>query len=314
MGLLILSQIGVRFCPGGGVRLSRCLEFISPLAANQLSLSLAGGVLPSPCLHFNCLIYTLVANDLSPVRLSGCLQSCSNSFVSQSGWWCRALRTFPIHLFSLLASHLSPIPGLPRRAILSVSELKEVSNITVHLGRFVPGFFHTWRAKRVFGQRPAVVYWAQMAPAKQHCCAQPLLGWLRSFIDMVGHQADLTDHEGTTYIGATGTEAVEQTIKHAPHMILAEFGDPDLAVRAARICKEAGVAGSVGAAWNFSWKHSSIPTAARQWKMRGSSDAGTFHFVAWCRCPSFPQDGNFPRFACCGVRLSRCLQLICLFL
>ena len=135
-----------------------------------------------PCLHFNCLIYTLVANDLSPVRLSGCLQSCSNSFVSQSGWWCRALRTFPIHLFSLLASHLPPIPGLPRRAILSFSELKEVSNITVHLGRFVPGFFHTWRAKRVFGQRPAVVYWAQMAPAKQHCCAQPLLGWLRSFM------------------------------------------------------------------------------------------------------------------------------------
>jgi len=133
-------------------------------------------------------------------------------------------------------------------------------------------------------------------------------------LDMVGHQADLTDHEGTTYIGATSTEAVEQTIKHAPHMILAEFGDPDLAVRTARICKEAGVAGSVGAAWNFSWKHSSIPTAARQWKMRGSSDAGTFHFVAWCRCPSFPQDGNFPRFACCGVRLSRCLQLICLFL
>ena len=68
---------------------------------------------------------------------------------------------------------------------------------------------------------------------------------------MVGHQADLTDHEGTTYIGATSTEAVEQTIKHAPHMILAEFGDPDLAVRAARICKEAGVAGSARSGLEF---------------------------------------------------------------
>ena len=33
----------------------------------------------------------------------------SNSFVSQSGWWCPALRMSPIHLSSLIAIHLSPI-------------------------------------------------------------------------------------------------------------------------------------------------------------------------------------------------------------
>ena len=33
---------------------------------------------------------------------------CSNSFVSQSGWWCPALRMSPIHLSPLIAIHLSP--------------------------------------------------------------------------------------------------------------------------------------------------------------------------------------------------------------
>ena len=32
----------------------------------------------------------------------------SNSFVSQSGWWCPALRMSPIHLSPLIATHLSP--------------------------------------------------------------------------------------------------------------------------------------------------------------------------------------------------------------
>ena len=43
-----------------------------------------------------------------------------NSFVSQSGWWCSALRMPPIHLFLFLAIHLSPIlAGGVRLSIVS---------------------------------------------------------------------------------------------------------------------------------------------------------------------------------------------------
>ena len=62
---------------------------LSPLTAIHLSPSLAGGV-RSPD----------VSNSfVSPI---------SNSFVSQSGWWCPALRMSPIHLSPLIAIHLSP--------------------------------------------------------------------------------------------------------------------------------------------------------------------------------------------------------------
>ena len=49
----------------------------------------------------------------SGVRLLGCLQfifvsQYNDSFVSQSGWWCPALRLSPIHVSSLVAIDLSP--------------------------------------------------------------------------------------------------------------------------------------------------------------------------------------------------------------
>ena len=55
---------------------------LSPLKAIHLSPSLAGGVRLSGCLQLICFPY-------------------SNSFVSQSGWWCPALWMSPIHLFPL---------------------------------------------------------------------------------------------------------------------------------------------------------------------------------------------------------------------
>ena len=113
---------------------------LSPLTAIHLSPSLAGGVRLSGCLQFICFPYSnsfvsqsgwwcpalpmspihlspLIAIHLSPslaggVRLSRCLQFIcfpySNSFVSQSGWWCPALEMSPIHLSPLKAIHLSP--------------------------------------------------------------------------------------------------------------------------------------------------------------------------------------------------------------
>ena len=74
---------------------------LSPLVTLHLSPSLAGGVWLSGCLQFICI--RLVAIHLSPslaggVRLSmlsavsnSFVFPCSNSFVSQSGWWCPAL-------------------------------------------------------------------------------------------------------------------------------------------------------------------------------------------------------------------------------
>ena len=156
-------------------------------------------------------------------------------------------------------------------------------------------------------------------------------------LDMVGHQADLTDHEGTTYIGAASTEAVEQTIKHAPHMILAEFGEPDLAVRAARICKEAVVAGSARSGLEFlleafinSYSGQTVEDV-RELRCRDfpfcclvslSKLPAAWKFPKICLlwCPALQMSPTHLSFLVAilspsragGVRLSRCLQFMCL--
>ena len=114
---------------------------LSPLIAIHLSPSLAGGVRLSGCLQFICLplqqficlpVWLVVSGSpdvsnsfVSPYSNSFVSQSgwwCpalrmspilfvspySNPFVSQSGWWCPALRMSPIHLSPLIAIHLSP--------------------------------------------------------------------------------------------------------------------------------------------------------------------------------------------------------------
>ena len=83
---------------------------LSPLTAIHLSPNLAGGVRLSGCLHFIC--HPLKQFICLPVWLvlSGS-PDVSNSFVfpySKSGLWCPARCMSPIHLFSLLAIHLSP--------------------------------------------------------------------------------------------------------------------------------------------------------------------------------------------------------------
>ena len=86
-----------------------------PLIAIHLSPSLAGGVRLSGCLQFTCLplkqviclpIWLVVPG--SPDVSISFVSLYSNSFVSQSGWWCPALRMSPIHLSPLKAIHLSP--------------------------------------------------------------------------------------------------------------------------------------------------------------------------------------------------------------
>ena len=80
---------------------------LSPLIAIHLSPSLAGGVRLSGCLQFICLPVWLVVSG-SPDVSNSFDSPYSNSFVSQSGWWCPALRMSPIHLFPLMAIHLFP--------------------------------------------------------------------------------------------------------------------------------------------------------------------------------------------------------------
>ena len=54
-----------------------------------------------------CLPVWLVVSG-SPDVSNSFVSPYSNSFVSQSGWWCPALRMSPIHLSPLIAIHLSP--------------------------------------------------------------------------------------------------------------------------------------------------------------------------------------------------------------
>ena len=88
---------------------------LSPLKAIHLSPSLAGGVRLSGCLQFICLrlkqficlpVWLVVSG--SPDVSNSFVSPFSNSFVSQSGWWCPALPMSPIHLSPLTAIHLSP--------------------------------------------------------------------------------------------------------------------------------------------------------------------------------------------------------------
>ena len=80
---------------------------LSPLIATRLSPSLAGGVQLSWCLQFICLPVWLVVSGAPDVSNSF-VSPYSNSFVSQSGWWCPALLMSPIHLSCFIAIHLSP--------------------------------------------------------------------------------------------------------------------------------------------------------------------------------------------------------------
>ena len=100
----------------GGVRLFGCLQFILPPHITiQLSPSLAGGVRLFGCLQFICppierficLPVWLVVSGSSAVSNSFVFPY-NDSFVSQSGWWCQALRLSPIHLFPHITIHLSP--------------------------------------------------------------------------------------------------------------------------------------------------------------------------------------------------------------
>ena len=106
-----VSQSGW-WCPA--LRLSPI--HLSPRITIHLSPSLAGGVRLSGCLQFICLpvqqficlpVWLVVSGSL---HVSNSFVSpYSNSFVSQSGWWCPALCMSPIHLSPLIAIHLSPI-------------------------------------------------------------------------------------------------------------------------------------------------------------------------------------------------------------
>ena len=88
---------------------------LSPLIAIHLSPSLTGGVWLSGCLQFICFplpqficLPVLLVVSGSPDVSNSFVSPYSKSFVSQSSWWCPALRMSPIHLSPLIAIHLSP--------------------------------------------------------------------------------------------------------------------------------------------------------------------------------------------------------------
>ena len=101
-----LSPSWAGWCPA--LRMSPI--HLSPLKAIHLSPIVAGGVrlsICSPLQQFLCLPVWLVVSGSTYVSNSF-VSPYSNSFVSQSGWWCPALRMSPIHLSRLVAIHLSP--------------------------------------------------------------------------------------------------------------------------------------------------------------------------------------------------------------
>ena len=83
----------------------------SPLVAIYLSPIVAGGVRLSGCLqiHLSSLWRQFICLPIWLV-LSACpiFSPSSNSFVSQSGWWCPALRMSAIDLSPIIAIHLFP--------------------------------------------------------------------------------------------------------------------------------------------------------------------------------------------------------------
>ena len=100
----------------GGVRLSGCLQFICLPLQQFICLPIWLVVSGSP--DFSNSFVFPYSNSFLPVWLvvsgspdvsSSFVSPFSNSFVFQSGWWCPALSMSPIHLFLLLAIHLSPI-------------------------------------------------------------------------------------------------------------------------------------------------------------------------------------------------------------
>ena len=72
----------------------------------------------------------------------------SNSFVSQSGWWCPALRMSPIHLSSLTAIHMSlSLAGGVRLSGCRLPVASKVSQLLpslLHLLSSFPPVSQTW--------------------------------------------------------------------------------------------------------------------------------------------------------------------------
>ena len=109
------SNSSVSYCDWWCPALRMSPIHLSPLKAIHLSPSLAGGVRLSGYLQFIrlplrqsiCLPVWLVVSG-SPDVSNSFVFPYSKSFVSQSGWWCPALRISPIHMSSLTAIHLSP--------------------------------------------------------------------------------------------------------------------------------------------------------------------------------------------------------------
>ena len=97
-----VSQSGW-WCPA--LRLSPI--HLSPHTTIHLSHSLVGGVRLFGCLQFICLPVWLVVSGSLAVSDSF-VSPYDDSFVSQSGWWCPALRLSPIHLSPHITIHLSP--------------------------------------------------------------------------------------------------------------------------------------------------------------------------------------------------------------
>ena len=89
--------------------------YFSPLIAIHLSAIVAGGVWLSASFQFICLLLQQFICLTVWLVVSGApdvsdwfVSPYSNWFVSQSGLWCPALCMSPIHLFPLIAIHLSP--------------------------------------------------------------------------------------------------------------------------------------------------------------------------------------------------------------
>ena len=80
---------------------------LSPSLACRVRLSACLQLICLPLEQFICLLVWLVVSGSLDVSNSF-VSPCSNPFVCQSGWWCRALRMSPIHLSPLKAIPLSP--------------------------------------------------------------------------------------------------------------------------------------------------------------------------------------------------------------
>ncbi|CAK9106975.1 unnamed protein product [Durusdinium trenchii] len=141
---------------------------------------------------------------------------------------------------------LVPIPGSPHRAHFKSSDSDRLRSITIHVGRYLPGL---WSKAGDLLDAGSTIFVGPAGCGKTTILRDVAVNMSKELqvlvLDFLGHLADMESSPDLDYqCWGSGSEA--QTIReaideHVPEVIVAEFPDTYSALRAGRVCAEAGV-------------------------------------------------------------------------